>query len=160
MSAAPPVDREPVVAPAVDPNLILVRLEDAVASLRTWLAVVGVLAIVALGVAIYALTRDANTSSGSRKGLADNERVTRVSDRVDRLSRQLQSVRASRRAAGAGAGADSAALGTRLDALQSTVRTLSSRPSTDATQAVTALSSRLDTLSRDVDQLKQAQATP
>jgi hypothetical protein len=37
------------------------------------------------------------------------------------------------------------------------VRTLSSRPSTDATQAVKALSSRLDTLSRDVDELKQAQ---
>lgn len=144
-------------APAIDPNVVLVRLEDAIASLRTWLAVVGVLAVVALGVAIYATTRDANTSSGSRRGLASDERVTRVSDRVDRLSRQLQSVRAVRRGAGAGATADSTALGARVEALQSTVRTLSSRPSTDATQAVDALSSRLDTISRDVDQLKQAQ---
>jgi hypothetical protein len=59
-----------------------------------------VLAVVALGVAIYAVTRDDNTSRGSRKGVASDERVTRVDGRVDRLSRQLQSVRASRPAHG------------------------------------------------------------
>jgi len=155
----PPLVQEHVVAPAVDPNLILVRLEDAVASLRTWLTIVGLLAVVALGVAIYGLTRDAGTSGGSRSGLATDKRVTRVNDRVDRLSGQVQTLRASR--TGNSGGASTTALSDRLDTLESTVRTLSSRPSTDATQAVKDLSDRIDTLSRDVDALKQqAQTTP
>ncbi|MDX6680004.1 MAG: hypothetical protein QOG94_43 [Solirubrobacteraceae bacterium] len=144
--------------PAPDSSLPLSRLEDAVASLRTWLAVVGVLAVVALGVATYALTR-ANGTTGSRGGLASDERVSRVADRVDRLSREVQGLRTAR-GTPAGAGNDSAALGGRLDALERTVRTLSDRPSTDASQAVQDLAGRIDDLARDVEQLKQAQTPP
>jgi outer membrane murein-binding lipoprotein Lpp len=148
------------VTPAPDSSLPLSRLEDAVASLRTWLAVVGVLAVVALGVATYALTR-ANDTTGSRGGLASDERVSRVADRVDRLSREVQGLRTARGTpAGAGAGSDSAAVGGRLDALERTVRTLSDRPSTDASQAVQDLAGRIDDLARDVEQLKQAQTPP
>ncbi len=153
----PPVVEERVVAPGVDPNFVLARLEDAVASLRTWLAVVALLSLVALGASIYALTReDDDAGSGSRSGLASDERVSRLDDRVDRLSRQLRSVRA-----GATDDGDTAQLGTRIDELESTVETLADRPAPDAapdaTQAVQDLSGRIDDLARDVEQLKQAQ---
>lgn len=140
----PPVAEERVVAPAADPNLILRRLEDTVASLRTGLMIVGLIAVVALGAALYALLSDDATRGGSRSGLASDERVSRLDDRVDRLSRQLQSLRA---------GGDTAALGDRVDALERTIKTLDSSPD-DATQAVEELSSRVDGLERDVEDLK------
>ena len=87
-----PVAREHVAEAVVDPRL-LERLEDAVRSLRTALALVGVLATLALGVAIYALM-ETDDSEDSRDG-ASRERVSRLDDRVDRLSRQLQNARAS-----------------------------------------------------------------
>lgn len=158
----PPVVEERVIVPGADPGFVLARLEDAVASLRTWLAVVALLSLVALGLGIYALTReDDDAGNGSRAGLATDKRVSRVDDRVDRLVRQMQSLRASR-AAAAGAGtsadADTAALGDRIDALESTIKTLSSRSAPDATQAVKELSGRIDKIAQDVEQLKQDQA--
>ena len=141
--------------PAADPNFVLARLEDAVDSLRTWLAVVGMVAVVALGVSVYALTK-ADESSGddpaSRAGLASDERVSSLDDRVDRLSRQLQNLRA-----GDGSGGDTDALEERIGELESTVKTLADRPAQDATQAVEELSGRIDDLARDVEALKQAQ---
>ncbi|HEV7807133.1 MAG TPA: hypothetical protein VGO80_15020 [Solirubrobacteraceae bacterium] len=154
----PPPVQERVVAPGSDQGLLLARLDDAVASLRTWLAVVGLFAVVALGVAIYALSR-ADGTSGSRGGLATDERVSRIDDRVDGLSRQVQSLRTAG-GTSAGGGSDTAALGDRLDELERTVRTLSDRPATDATQAVEELAGRIDTLAEDVEQLKQSSQTP
>ena len=158
----PPVVQERVVAPVADPNLLL-RLEDTIDSLRTWLAILGLIAVVALGVAIYALMRedDGNSSGGSRSGLASDRRVSNLDDRVDRLSRQLQALRASGGSTGGNAGAgDNAALAGRVDALERTVKTLAARPATDSTQAIKDLSGRIDTLSRDVEQLKQAPTAP
>ena len=159
--APPPaaVVQERVVAPMPDSSAILVRLEDAVDSLRMGLIVVGLIAAAALGVAIYALLHndDAATNSGSRSGLASDARVSRVNDRVDRLSRQVQGLRQPRAAATGGAGADVSA---RVAALERTVRTLSARPAPkDPTQALTQLSGRIDDLRSDVDALKQAQST-
>ena len=154
--------QERVVAPTgVDATSMLLALEDAVGALRTWLAVVGLIAVAALGVSIYALTKDDGDTNSSRSGLASDERVSNLDDRVDRLSRQVQSVRASRSGSSA-ASADTAALGDRIDGLETTVKTLADRPAgTDATQAVKDLSERIDTLQSDVDQLKQdAGATP
>ncbi|MDX6691488.1 MAG: hypothetical protein QOG15_2945 [Solirubrobacteraceae bacterium] len=147
-----PVVEERVVAPAVDPNIILLRLEDAVASLRTGLMFVGVIAVAALAVGLYALLSNDDTSRGSRTGLASDARVSRLSDRVDRLSRQVQDLRA---------GGNTSALDARVRALETTVRTLAKRPvAKDPTQAIEQLSSRVDTLTQDVDQLKQAQGAP
>ncbi|MEA2195500.1 MAG: hypothetical protein QOG42_1934 [Solirubrobacteraceae bacterium] len=145
---------ERVVTPGIDPNAILLRLEDSLASLRTGLMIVGVIAVAALGVAIYALMKDDNGASGSRSGLATDSRVSQISDRVDRLSRQVQAARS-----GGGAGAAAAtALDDRVAALEKTVKTLADRPAPgDATQAVKELSGRIDDVTRDVEQLKAAQ---
>jgi outer membrane murein-binding lipoprotein Lpp len=157
--APAPLVEERYVAPAADPSLVLVRLEDAIASLRTWLAIVGLLSVVALGVAIYSLVQDdSGGTGGSRNGLATDERVTRVNDRIDRLKSQVDSIRSgSQPSSGAGAGAagDVSALSDRVDTVERTVKSLAARPATDATQAVKELSGRIDALSRDVEQLKQ-----
>jgi hypothetical protein len=134
-----------------DSNVILMRLEDSVATLRTGLMVVGVLAVAAIGVAIYALL--SMETDGSSSGVASAARVSQLEDRVDRLSRQLE-------APGGGAAGDVGALGERVAALERTVKTLASRPSTDPTQAIEQLSGRIDELSGDVEQLKQSQPTP
>lgn len=157
-----PVVHERVVAPAgVDTTSMLLALEDAVGALRTWLAIVGLIAVAALGVAIYSLTKDDGNTSSSRAGLASDERVSRVDDRVDRLSRQVQSLRASR-SPSSSSGADTSALSDRIDQIESTLKTLAARPAgADSTQAIKDLSERIDTLQGDVDQLKQdASAAP
>ena len=142
---------EPAPAPAVDVTAVLVRLEDAVNSVRTGLMIVGVIAVAALGVAIYALVKEDDTSSSA--GGASSARVSELDDRVDRLSRQVQDARSSDNSSD-----DTAALGDRVDALERTVKTLADRPQPgDATQAVQELSDRIDDLAGDVEQLKTAQ---
>jgi outer membrane murein-binding lipoprotein Lpp len=158
-AAAPvPVVEERVVAPVVDPNVILLRLEDAVDGLRTWLFVIGLVAVVALGVALYAVIDDDTSTRGagsSATGLASDERVTQIENRVDRLSRQLQDLRVDRGTAGG-----TSALAGRVDQLERTVRSLPSQPSAGGTQdAIDTLSNRIDTLAQDVEQLKQAGTT-
>jgi hypothetical protein len=152
----PPVYEQRGAAPAVDPNVILLRVEDAIGSLRTGLTIVGVIAVAALAVAIYALVQANDSSSGgSRSGLATDSRVSQLEDRVDRLSRQVQELRS-----GSAGGGDSAALDSRIGTLERTVKTLASRPSTDPTPAIDELSGRVDAVSRDVEQLKQTQTPP
>lgn len=149
--APAPVYEERVV-PGVDPNVILLRLEDAIASLRTGLMIVGVLAVAALGVAIYALTQaDDDDGGGSRSGLATDERVSDLDDRVDRISRQVQGLRS---------GGDAAGVDDRVSALERTVKQLADRPVADPQQAIDELSGRIDDVAQDVEELKQAQATP
>jgi hypothetical protein len=151
----PPVYEQRGAAPGIDPNAVLLRLENAIGSLRTGLTIVGVIAVAALAVAIYALVQaNDSASSGSRSGLATDSRVSQLDDRVDRLSRQVQELR------GGGSGGDSAALDSRIAALERTVKTLASRPSTDPSQAIDELSGRLDSVARDVEQLKQTPTTP
>jgi hypothetical protein len=149
----PPAYEQRGAAPGVDPNVILLRLEDAIGSLRTGLTIVGVIAVAALAVAIYALVQaDDSSSGGSRGDLATDSRVSQLEDRVDRLSRQVQELRSG--------GGDNAALDSRIAALERTVKTLASRPSTDPTPAIDELSGRLESLSRDVEQLKQTPTPP
>ncbi len=155
--APAPVVEERFVTPAVDPNVILLRLEDAVDNLRTWLLVVGVVAFVALGVALYAVLADddaTRSNGGSTTGLASDDRVSQIENRVDRLSRQLQDLRA-----GGSSGDDDAALANRVDQLEDAVRSQSGDQGAAAgTQsAVDELSGRIDDLASDVEALKQAQ---
>lgn len=138
---------------AADPNPILLRLEDAVSSLRTGLTVVGVLAVAALGVAIYALVNEEDSGGGSRSGLASDSRVSKLEDRVDRISRQVQDLRS-----GAGEGSDG--VEDRVEALEKTVQTLADRPTADPQQAIDQLSERIDEIAKDVEALEQNQTTP
>ena len=149
----PPVVEERYVAPAADPNAILLRLEDAVSSLRTGLMIVGVIAVAALGVAIYALMQDDDGAAATRGDTASESRVSQLDDRVDRLSRQLQDARSDAR------NDDTEGLGERVEALEGTVKELADRPAPgDATQAVQDLADRIDDVAADVEQLKAAQA--
>lgn len=150
-SPPPRVVEERAGAPASDLNVFLARLEDTVDSLRTGLIVVGLIAVVALGVSLYGLlTGDDGSSSGaSRSGLASDARVSGLEDRVDKLSRQLQDVRSASR--------DNSELGDRVEQLEGTVRTLSDGSGgDDAKQALDQLSSRIDAIEQDIDALKQA----
>ena len=149
----PPVVEERYVAPAADPNAILLRLEDAVNSLRTGLMIVGVIAVAALGVAIYALLKEDDAGTGARGGPASDARVSQLDDRIDRLSRQVQDARSEAR------NDDTDGLGDRVEALEDTVKQLADRPAPgDATQAVQELSDRIDDIAADVEQLKTAPA--
>jgi hypothetical protein len=144
---------ERYVAPAADPNTVLLRLEDAVDSLRTGLMIVGVIAVAALGVAIYALMKNDDGGAGSGNAASD-ARVSQLDNRIDRLSRQVQDARSAARS-----NDDAAALGDRVKALEDTVKQLADRPAPgDATDAVQELSDRIDDVTADVEQLKSAQA--
>jgi len=145
-----PLVHERAAPPGVDPNLIILRLEDAVGSLRNALLVVGAIALVAFGLAIYALVSDDDGGSGrSRSGLASDARVSRVDERVDRLSRQVRDLRP---------GGATSNLADRVEKLETTVEQLDSGE--DPTQAIEDLSSRVEALDGDVEQLQQSQSQP
>lgn len=145
-----PVIERPLTA-GVDPSVLVLRLEDAVASLRTGLMVAGIIAVAALGVAIYGLLKN---SDGAASGSASAARVASLEGRVDRLSRHVESLSGAVPAQGAG-------LDDRVAALERTVKQLAERPAPgDATAAVKELSSRIDDVASEVDQLKQGQSTP
>lgn len=152
---SPPPAHDDRAAPAGgDPSIGLLRLEQALGSLRTGLMVVGVIAVAAFGVAVYALLKAGDeTGGGSGSGGASNERVSELDDRIDRISRQVQDARS-----GAEAGGDG--VEDRVAALERTVKTLADRPSTDPQQAIDELSERIDDLAKDVEALQQAQPAP
>ncbi|MDP8967254.1 MAG: hypothetical protein M3N04_01500 [Actinomycetota bacterium] len=142
------------VAAGPDVSAILLRLEDAISSLRTGLVIVGVIAVAALGVAIYTLLQDDETG-GSRSGLASDERVSQLDERVDRISRQVQGLRA-----GDGGDGGDEGLEDRVAALERSVETLAERPAADPQQAIDELSGRIDEIARDVEQLQQGAPAP
>lgn len=154
----PPLERERLVE-RHDP-LLLERLEDAVSSLRTALAIVGVLAAAALGVAIYAVIQAEEENDG-RAG-ASSGRVADLDDRVDRLSRQVREVRAAN-----GGDAESGDLESlrgeisdratkaQVDALSAQVEELADTGSGEGTSA---LEQRVDTLADQVEDLQNAPA--
>ena len=151
---SPPDYDERGVPPGGDANVVLQRLEHALGSLRTGLMVVGVIAVAALGVAAYALIKAGDeVAGGSGDGGASSERVSRLDDRVDRLSRQVQDARAGGESSGDG-------LEDRVAALERTAKTLAERPSTDPQQAIDQLSERIDDVTEDVEALQQAQPAP
>jgi polyhydroxyalkanoate synthesis regulator phasin len=151
----PPPQYERAVEPraplAADATVLFTRLEDAISSLRTWLVLVAVLAVAALGLGLYAVLRNDN---GTTRGTAS---VARLNDRVDRLSRQVRQLRS--------ASSGTSALSRRVDALSRQIAALRSQGAngsspTDPAQAIQDLNKRVDDLSRQVQQLGQAQTTP
>jgi|GEM_PF-1845026 len=161
----PPVAYDRVVEPvapvaggpvATDPTYLFARLEDSISSLRTALAFVAVLAVAALGVALYALLK--NDVTDRTTGGGTSARITRLDDRIDRLSRQVQGIRAG--------GNSPAALAARVDSLSRSVSALrtqagSTSAAPDPTKALQDLSSRIDAVDQKVQDLStQTPATP
>ncbi len=151
-----------VAAPVTDWGVLIARLEDAIHSLRTGLIVVGLLSALALGVALYSLlANDDNQGDGRREASAD--RVARLDDRVDRLSRQVQGLRADREGTNE--------LASRVDKLSRSVSSLRGQAASgggdddaaaaaaDARQVVEQLGERVDDLSQQVEELRQNQTT-
>jgi hypothetical protein len=155
---------EEPVAPAADP-LLLAHFEDALRSLRTAVVLLGLLSVAALGVAVYALIKGQEADRGS----ASSGRVSRLNDRVDRLSRDLQRTRES--TSGTADATDvsrlQARLGDKADAadvgkLQRTVAKLQaqvtqSKSNNDTTAALDQVDQRLNDLSRQVRDLQDNQ---
>ena len=154
LQPSPPrqVHEERVAPAGADRDAVLLRLEDAIGSLRTGLMIVGVLAVAALGVAIYSLVQD-DEGGGSRGGLATDSRVSELDDRVDRISRQVQDLRSAD-------GGDGEGVEDRVSALENTVKELADRPVADPQQAIDELSGRIDDIAKDVEALKGAQPSP
>lgn len=148
-----PVVREPVAAayqPA-DP-LWLERIDERLRSLSSFVAVLAVVSLAALGLSIYSLLQD----DGDGRG-ASRERVANLDDRVERLE--------GRTADAADSGTTST-LASRLDDTSRDVSSLSEEVAKlrsavskagsgdgSSTAAVTQLSSRVDRLAQDVADL-------
>lgn len=179
---------EPLGVPVVESTALL-RLEQVISGLRTWLAVIGVVALAAVAVAVYALIKANDNGPGSGRGYATNARVDRISSDVKALragatvsptnggasspgavavasgglSARVDQLASQVRTLSANSGSSgSAALAGRVAALENSVRGLASRPTTggNVTQSLAQLSSRVDTIASDVAQLKQAQSQP
>lgn len=155
--APPPPVYERVVepgVPVVDPNVMYVRLEDAISSLRTALVFVGVIAVIAAGIAVYALTK--SDDSSSRGSGTSSARISQLDGRVDRLSRQVQQARSAARGI--------TVLSQRVDSLSrqvATVRGQSAKTTAapDPTQAIQALNKRLSALEQTVQSLSSSAGT-
>lgn len=162
MSSLPPERPEPPTAPlgsparvveTTDASLALARFEDAIRSLRSALMLVGLLAVVALGLGIYALLRhdrDPVRYVGPQRGLATLGDVSRLAGRVNHLDAALAALRSSAKG--------TAALSARVGRLEGTVKQLAARQgSTSSAQAVSQLSSRVNKLGSEVAQLQSSQ---
>lgn len=155
----------PVAETAVVDALAVDRLAAAISSLRTMLAFVGVISLAALALGAYALHK---ATQDDGKG-ASRARVARLDDRVTRLSRQVQSTRAS---SGTSASAsevsalqkqvNGAAKASDVQKLSDSVAKLSAASSsaggsgTNQSTAISTLSQRVDKLSQQVQTLQQS----
>ena len=114
--------------------------------------IVGVIAVAALGVAIYALMKDDDGGAGNGNAASD-ARVSQLDDRIDRLSRQVQDARRDARG-----NDDTAALGDRVEALRGH-RQAARRPARAGRRdrrRTGAVRIRIDDVTADVEQLKSA----
>lgn len=115
-------------------------------SLRTGLVVIGVVAVAALGLAIWALLR----RDSDRGGPSSTPATKALNGRVDRLDAEVHALRTgSARATSIGS------LRARIASLDRTVKRVSGHAAGAASaQQVSQLSRRVDTLSSQVTQLK------
>ena len=121
-------------------------LHDSLRSLRTALVLVGVLAVAALGVAVYALIQanDAkDTSNGSNDQAASAARVSALDDRVDQLRADVYD-KASKSSV--------SQLRSDVDQLQQDV---SKAKTQDPTQEIDQLKQDVDDLNKRVDDLEK-----
>jgi outer membrane murein-binding lipoprotein Lpp len=157
VAPAVPVAAERMVEPVVDPQWVA-RLEDQIRSLRTFMALLTLLSLAALGVGVYALIKAQDNQDQS----ASQSRVARLDNRVDQvesdLKRKSEETDVSRLEGRLSSKADDS----KVSQLQQSVTQLRTQlksageNKTDATKAVTDLGSRVDTLSRQVQELRDS----
>ncbi|WP_210495174.1 hypothetical protein [Patulibacter sp. SYSU D01012] len=133
--------------PQEDPRLVV--LEERLSSLRTALLAFAAVAVVALGLATWALLRDGGDSgsSGGTSTRALRERVSSLEDRLD----------------GRATDGDVEKVAKQVDALEEQVKaqpatTTTPAPDTGDEQAVSGLQDDVQELQRQVQQLQQAAA--
>lgn len=154
-----PVAAEPVVARDVVDAGWAARLEDQLRSLKSMVALIGVLALAALGLALYDLLRDDGT--GERG--ASRERVAAIDQRVDRLESKAGGASEESDVTKLSEGLDGKAdqseveqLGSDVEELRAAVEAAGSDDS--AAQDVAALDERLAALEAEVEQLRAESA--
>lgn len=153
-----PVAAEPVAArevAAVDPGW-MARIEDQIRSLKSMMALVGVLALAALGLALYDLLRD--DDGGDREG-ASRERVAQIDERVDRLEgraggapKESDVTRVQEGLEGKAEQSDVEDLGAQIEELRAAVEAGDSDDST--TQDLATLSEQVEQLAAEVEELR------
>jgi archaellum component FlaC len=124
-------------------------LLDRFRSLRTAVALLGVVAVAALGVALWALLSEQDEGGGDRGG-ASASSVSRLEDRVDELESAVE--RAPSRDDLSGIREGQRSIEQRLDALEQ-----AGEGSQDAQQAVEDLQQSVQDLEQRVDELEQQQ---
>lgn len=154
---------EPAVAPAaaaVDPGW-MARVEDQIRSLKSMMALIGVLALAALGVALYDLLTD---DEGDGRG-ASRDRVAQLGDRVDRLegraggaSEESDVTRLQKGLAAKAEQSDVEDLGNQVGELRGAVEAGGSDDS--VAQDLATLSERVDQLAADVEELRKESQQP
>ena len=154
-----PVAAEPVVArdvAAVDPAW-MARIEDQIRSLKSMMALIGVIALAALGLALYELLRD--DDDGDRTG-ASRERVAQIDERVDRLEGKAGGApeesdvnRVQEGLEGKAEKSDVEDLGSQIEELRAAVEAGGSDDST--AQDLATLSEQVDQLAAEVEELRR-----
>lgn len=157
VAPAVPVAGERVVEPAVDPQWVA-RLEDQIRSLRTFMALLTLLSLAALGTGVYALIKAQENEDQS----ASQERVSRIDNRVDELEADLKRTseendvsRLEGRIAGKADASDLRQLRQSITQLRTQVRTVGEGDA-DSAKAVDAIGDRVDALSRQVQELRDS----
>lgn len=124
-------------------------------SLRNGLVLIGVLAVAALGLAVWALLRPDSDRGGSSQAVATRAALSNLNGRIDRLNTEIQALQALNARTG-----NIASLKARVGSLERTMKRVSASVAgaASATQ-VSQLSRRVDKLSTTVSQLKATQTS-
>lgn len=155
VAPAAPAGTQRVVEPPADQHWVA-SLEDQIRSLRTFMALLTLLSLGALGVGIYALIKAQDNEDKS----ASQARVARIDERVDKVESDLRRTseendpsrlegRISRKADAS----DVSQVRQSITQLRTQVRT-AGEGDADSAKAVEDLGDRIDALSRQVQELR------
>ena len=155
---APPLGGPPVPEPGPAAAIPVVAdqgwavvLEDRLRTVRTLAITFALVAVVALGVAVWALVR-AGDDDGGGSG-ASPARVRALANRVERLESRSSATRTTTSSSAATGASASAVAGLQED-VESLKEQVSDAQGSASTDAVDSLSDRVDTLEGEVDELQ------
>jgi polyhydroxyalkanoate synthesis regulator phasin len=144
--------RRPPSYPPAENGYWLEELRDQVRSLKTAVLLLGILTVVTLGIAAWALLAKQDTSGSTANRGVSPGRVTRLESRVSDLEARVRS--APTKSDLADLKAEQKALSTRVGALEKASRDAASQQSVDQIQQ------DVQDLQKRVDAIEQQQANP